>query len=57
MLKVTDKLYLTRKVRFIETHEGYTASVYTEWGWYDLSRYYCSKTQCRKALWYAIINL
>ena len=57
MLKVTDKLYLTRKVRFIETNEGYTASVYTEWGWYDLSRYYVSKTQCRKALWYAIINL
>lgn len=56
-MKITDKFYLNHKVRFIETQYGYTASVYTEWGWYDLPRYYCSKTQCRKALWYAIINL
>lgn len=56
MLKIEDKLYLNRMVRFIETNEGYTASVYTEWGWYDLPRYYVSKTQCRKALWYYCIN-
>lgn len=55
-MKIIDKIYLTRKVRFIETQYGYTASVYTEWGWYDLPRYYCSKTQCRKALWYYCIN-
>jgi len=57
MVKIIDKIYLTRKVRIIETNYGYTASVYTDFGWYDLPRYYCSKTQCRKALWYAIINL
>lgn len=56
-MKMEEKLYLNHKVRLIETNEGYTASVYTDWGWYDLSHYYCSKTQCRKALWYAIINL
>lgn len=56
-MKVEEKLYLNRMVRFIKTNEGYTASVYTDYGWYDLPRYYCSKTQCRKALWYAIINL
>lgn len=56
-MTIKDVWFMNHRVRFIETEIGYTASVYTDWGWYDLPRYYCSKAQCRKALWYAIINL
>lgn len=56
-MKIIDKIYLNHKVSFIETNEGYTAVVYTDYGWYELPCYYSSRTKCRKALWYAIINL
>lgn len=56
MLKITDKYVFNYKVRFIETEEGYTAHVYTDYGWYELPYYYASKTKCRKALWYYCIN-
>lgn len=55
-MKVEERIYLEHKVRLIHTNYGWTAQVHTEWGWYDLPRYYCSKTQCRKALWYYCIN-
>ena len=55
-MKVEERIYLEHKVRFIYTKFGWTAPVYTEYGWYELDAYYESKTKCRKALWYFIIN-
>lgn len=55
-MKVEERIYLEHKVRFIYTKFGWTAQVYTEYGWYELDDYYESKTQLRKALWYFIIN-
>lgn len=55
-MKIEERIYLEHKVRFIYTKFGWTAQVYTEYGWYELDDYYESKTKCRKALWYFIIN-
>ena len=56
MFKLSDTIYMNRKVRMIETDNGYTASVYTDYGWHDLQLMYPSKNKCRKALWFYIIN-
>jgi hypothetical protein len=53
---IEEKIYLNHKVKLIHTNYGWTAQVQTDYGWYDLYTYYESKTQCRKALWYFIIN-
>ena len=55
-MKIEERIYLEHKVRFIYTKFGWTAQVYTDYGWYELDDYYESKTKCRKALWYFIIN-
>lgn len=56
-MKIEERIYLEHKVRFIYTKFGWTAQVYTEYdGWYELDDYYETKTKCRKALWYFIVN-
>ena len=39
-MKVEEKTYLNHMVRLIHTTFGWTAQVYTEYGWYELDDYY-----------------
>ena len=53
---IEEKTYLNHNVKLIHTNYGWTAQVQTDYGWCELNNYYETKTKCRKALWYYIIN-